>query len=434
MGSRGKSAPDVATDIPPEQLWVPLVEPRDSYRAAADFYPYARPPPPGFERWLEYARPRQCLLGRYDRLEADLAPFRDPADPGRRSITRAALARAAELHSTVFYHVRDGRVSFDAVEELQAVAREYLQVLDRIAPHLPDIDFVVNTLDTPRTLPGEGTFAERLATTCANASAELTQRGELHGYVINSLRDGSDVQRELLPVISMTKIASCHGDLVAPPWYHIQHLAGKRGQGLGLETDVCRPGAPENLAWHQRVPHLFFRGSTTGGLVREGTPYQRFHRHRLVKLAADDPRMDVGFSAYLQCEPEVCAEMEAQYGRKPYVPEREAYRHRFLMVVDGNSFSSRLLWTMSSGSLVFRSHLFTEWYEDRIQPSVHYLPVRLDYADLSERLDWALTHDAEAHVIAQQAAIVARLHLRIEDVECYWLRLLTEYAALLQPE
>ena len=33
--------------------------------------------------------------------------------------------------------------------------------------------------------------------------------------------------------------------------------------------------------------------------------------------------------------------MEAQYGRKDYVPEREAYRHRFLMVVDGNSFSSR---------------------------------------------------------------------------------------------
>ena len=77
---------------------------------------------------------------------------------------------------------------------------------------------------------GEGTFAERLATTCANASAELTQRGELHGYVINSLRDGSDVQRERLPIISMTKIDACHSDLVAPPWYHIQHLASKRGQ------------------------------------------------------------------------------------------------------------------------------------------------------------------------------------------------------------
>ena len=41
------------------------------------------------------------------------------------------------------------------------------------------------------------------------------------------------------------------------------------------------------------------------------------------------------------------------------------------------SAECRLLWTLSSGSLVFRSHLFTEWYEDRIQPSVHYLPVRL---------------------------------------------------------
>ena len=71
-------------------------------------------------------------------------------------------------------------------------------------------------------------------------------------------------------------------------------------QGLGLETDACRPGAPESLAWRQRQPRLFFRGSTTGGLVREGTPYQRFHRHRLVELAADDPRMDIGFSAYLQ--------------------------------------------------------------------------------------------------------------------------------------
>lgn len=40
----------------------------------------------------------------------------------------------------------------------------------------------------------------------------------------------------------------------------------------------------------------------------------------------------------------------------------------------------RLLWTLSSGSLVFRSHLFSEWYEDRIQPSMHYLPVRLSEA------------------------------------------------------
>ena len=54
--------------------------------------------------------------------------------------------------------------------------------------------------------------------------------------------------------------------------------------------------------------------------------------------------------------------------------------------------------------------------------------MQLDYADLSERLDWALTHDAEAHVLAEQALVVARLHLRIEDMECYWCAFLADSA------
>jgi len=129
-----------------------VAAPRERYRADADMFPYARPPPPGFDRWLAYARPRQCVLGRYDRLEADLAPFlRARTSSGTaRPITRAALAAAAALPHTVRFSVRRGRVSFEAPEALAALAREYLVVLDAIGPHLPDTDFVVNTLDTPR--------------------------------------------------------------------------------------------------------------------------------------------------------------------------------------------------------------------------------------------------------------------------------------------
>ena len=169
------AAPNAATDVPPEQLWVPQMQPRDSYTAAGDFFPYARPPPTGFQRWLEYAQPRECLLGRYDRMEADLAAFRyahdsisplgrqqqygdlalclgvtglgwqrpasrfcqfcaawvylpyhiyrawvctaqllvlqGPWGPYAEDVTRAALARAAALTATVFFHIRDGQVS-----------------------------------------------------------------------------------------------------------------------------------------------------------------------------------------------------------------------------------------------------------------------------------------------------------------------------------
>lgn len=48
------------------------------------------------------------------------------------------------------------QVTFDAAEDIQWVAREYLPVLERIAPYLPDMDFVVNTLDTPRVRQGAG--------------------------------------------------------------------------------------------------------------------------------------------------------------------------------------------------------------------------------------------------------------------------------------
>ncbi len=146
----GAAASPAAAEQPAAVAWTPAVEPRGAYRAPTDFFAYARPAPPGFERWVEYARPRQCVLGRYDRLESDLAPFRDPGSPARRTITRAALAAAAALPHTVLFHVRAGNVSFDAAPVLAPVAREYLVVLDRIGPFLPDTDFVVNTLDTPR--------------------------------------------------------------------------------------------------------------------------------------------------------------------------------------------------------------------------------------------------------------------------------------------
>ena len=37
---------------------------------------------------------------------------------------------------------------------------------------------------------------------------------------------------------------------------------------------------------------------------------------------------------------------------------------------------------LSSGSLVFKAGLFSDWYDERLIPYKHYLPVKLDYSDL----------------------------------------------------
>lgn len=86
--------------------------------------------------------------------------------------------------------------------------------------------------------------------------------------------------------------------------------------------------------------------------------------------------------------------------------------------------------TLSNQSHAPCAGLFSEWFDERIHPYVHYLPVKLDFSNLQEQLDWALGHDKEAQAIAEQAALQARMFIRAEDIECYWYRLLLEYAAL----
>ena len=53
-------------------------------------------------------------------------------------------------------------MTFNAAEDVRWVAREYLPVLERIAPYLPDTDFVVNTLDTPRVRHGASLYVKVL--------------------------------------------------------------------------------------------------------------------------------------------------------------------------------------------------------------------------------------------------------------------------------
>ena len=70
------------------------------------------------------------------------------------------------------------------------------------------------------------------------------------------------------------------------------------------------------------------------------------------------------------------------------MPEEAAWAHKYVMILDGNTFSSRLMRTLRSGSLVFRAGLFTEWFDERLEPFVHYLPVRLQ----AQLTHWTIGH------------------------------------------
>jgi hypothetical protein len=47
--------------------------------------------------------------------------------------------------------------------------------------------------------------------------------------------------------------------------------------------------------------------------------------------------------------------MQKKYGVVLRAPEEETWRHKYIMILDGNTFSSRLMKSLTSGSLIFRS-------------------------------------------------------------------------------
>ncbi len=47
--------------------------------------------------------------------------------------------------------------------------------------------------------------------------------------------------------------------------------------------------------------------------------------------------------SFLQCVPGACARMRERYGLVARAPEDEAWMHKFVMIMDGNTFSSRLM-------------------------------------------------------------------------------------------
>ena len=84
---------------------------------------------------------------------------------------------------------------------------------------------------------------------------------------------------------------------------------------------------------------------------------------------------------------------------------------------------------MSSNSLVFKSTIFPEWWTDRIQPWVHYVPVQVDYSDLydvlvffSGDLSGEGAHEDMAKKIGAAGRDWVYRHWRPEDVTAYMFR------------
>jgi len=213
---------------------------------------------------------------------------------------------------------------------------------------------------------------------------------------------------------------------------------------------------------------LMWRGSTTGSEFRHGHNWKESQRARLhfmaheqegqseimwsdqgeVRLenvtnkAINEAYMDLSFSGVpAQCDPDICDLMNEIIDFAPTMGLEEQNQYRYLMDVDGNGWSGRFHRLLSTNAVVLKSTVFPEWYQDRIVPWVHYVPIKIDYSDLHDVMaffvgtpDGRGAHDDMAKRIGEQGKEFAKQHWRRMDMAAYMFRLVLEYGRLLHQD
>lgn len=68
-----------------------------------------------------------------------------------------------------------------------------------------------------------------------------------------------------------------------------------------------------------------------------------------------------------------------------------------------------MAWILYSGSLLMKQQSDKiQWYYDKLQPYVNYIPVSADFSNLQQQFEWAQTHQEQVQIIARQGRQLAQ--------------------------
>eukprot|EP00747_Dinoflagellata_sp_TGD_P053900 gnl/TRDRNA2_/TRDRNA2_148718_c1_seq2.p1 gnl/TRDRNA2_/TRDRNA2_148718_c1~~gnl/TRDRNA2_/TRDRNA2_148718_c1_seq2.p1 ORF type:complete len:555 (+),score=68.77 gnl/TRDRNA2_/TRDRNA2_148718_c1_seq2:96-1760(+) len=343
---------------------------------------------------------------------ADLDAFEASLDAGNRSLFCRFRVDARGRIS----HCDFGESRYYVLLEALDTA---LHVLRSLAP-LPQLDFFVNT---------DEAF-------CLEFGANPGKRPASHFNLP-------------VPILAQAKPRTgCESALLMPWWAFLTlDWARRYAASVGMQS--------LEIPWESRVSKLFWRGSDTGCLLPGGcsrqvrgrrggtggcrcTPWNadtwpRFPRSKLVLLSGTYRAVDAKFTKDV-----VHADCAQVYNRSGFkinsiVPPRDHLIYKYLMYVDGTSFSDRLCWLLYSGAAVFRPlSPLRVWLDAGLQPYDHFVPVAEDLGDLVDAVEWARTNDLALETIAAQARQFALSELSVDASLYYLYRLLRAYAGLFE--
>lgn len=144
------------------------------------------------------------------------------------------------------------------------------------------------------------------------------------------------------------------------------------------------------------------------------------HRMRFMEMYFDHPLCDLG---------QVNTNAGNLKWLKPRISILDHLDYKFILSLEGNDVATNLKWIMSSNSIaVMPKPKYETWFmEGTLIPDFHYIQIKDDYSDLTERLKYYLDHPDKAQTIINNANEYIKQFLNAEQEDLISLLVLQKY-------
>jgi len=401
--------------------------------------------PDSLRPWLRYAQKHQCNeRDYYDGIETDLQVFRDiiVAQGNQKFRQEDIVAKGA--NQTSFYMVLQLQnhkwTMLDTVDyhkkgplPLMKIEKQLQWLMEPVRAHRPAINntFFFNLHDGARNKDSD----RPIFSTCKQAywtdDVAIPTDEEVVNLLVNDMTrfpfQQHNYQTYNGQVQDDHKMDAGIRDVLIPFYNNLP--TGHAGN----EPLIY----PLRSPFDERDNSIVWRGSTTG-------PWGWGPRFKLVQTYGGDNvtffvidrnnkedsiKVDFGFTLIVQGKNKT---LPPHSRMADYMSYSDMQRHKYVMDVDGNSFTERFPSLLESGSLVFKSTRYREWFTDRLVAYRDYIPVNYNQSDLAEKVAWAHKNAELTAQITQHARRTVQKQMRTEDMRCYVYRLMMEYQTLFE--
>lgn len=102
-------------------------------------------------------------------------------------------------------------------------------------------------------------------------------------------------------------------------------------------------------------------------------------------------------------------------------------KYKYLIDTQAHGFSGRLKYLMNSNRLIFMQDRFYKTFiEEDLKPFKHYIPVKYDFSDLIDKIQWAESHPEESEAINKNMFEFACKNLSVNSINRKWKELLNK--------